>query len=67
MGADKAAAMAEMFGEDDLATMNLVRCAFDPDVRFNPGKVFPTPRLCGDRPGPYVAHAAERAGLAGRG
>jgi glycolate dehydrogenase FAD-linked subunit len=67
VGADKAAYMGEMFSEADLATMNLVRCAFDPDVRFNPGKVFPTPRLCGDRPGPYVPHALERAGVAGRG
>jgi glycolate oxidase len=67
VGADKAAAMAEMFSDDDLATMNLVRCAFDPQTRFNPGKVFPTPRLCGDRPGVYVQHATEAAGLAGRG
>jgi len=48
--------MGEMFSEAGLATMNLVRCAFDPDVRMNPGEVFPTPRLCGDRPGVYVAH-----------
>ncbi len=67
VGADKAAYMGEMFSDDDLATMNLVRCAFDPDVMFNPGKVFPTPRLCGDRPGKYVPHATETAGLAGRG
>jgi glycolate oxidase len=67
VGADKAAYMGEMFSEDDLATMNMVRCAFDPDIRFNPGKVFPTPRLCGDRPGKYVAHPTELAGLAGRG
>ena len=67
VGADKAAYMGEMFSDDDLATMNMVRCAFDPDVRFNPGKVFPTPRLCGDRPGKYVQHPTEAAGLAGRG
>jgi glycolate oxidase len=67
VGADKAAYMGEMFSEEDLATMNLLRCAFDPEVRFNPGKVFPTPRLCGDRPGKYVPHATETAGLAGRG
>jgi glycolate oxidase len=67
VGADKAPYMAEMFTDDDLATMNLVRCAFDPETRFNPGKVFPTPRLCGDRPGKYVPHATETAGLAGRG
>jgi glycolate oxidase len=67
VGADKAAYMSEMFSDDDLATMNLVRCAFDPEVRFNPGKVFPTPRLCGDRPGKYVMHPTEASGLAGRG
>ncbi|MHB8146762.1 MAG: FAD-binding oxidoreductase, partial [Vulcanimicrobiaceae bacterium] len=67
VGFDKAAYMGDMFGEDDLATMHLVRCAFDHDVIFNPNKVFPTPRLCGDRPGAYQAHAAEIAGAAGRG
>jgi glycolate oxidase len=67
VGADKAIYMGEMFSEADLATMNLVRCAFDPEVRMNPGKVFPTPRLCGDRPGIYHAHPSEVAGLAGRG
>ncbi|GIH13406.1 FAD-binding oxidoreductase [Rugosimonospora africana] len=35
--------------QDDLATMQLVRRAFDPGNRANPGKVFPTPRLCGER------------------
>jgi hypothetical protein len=34
---------------------------------MNPGKVFPTPRLCGDRLGIYVAHPTELSGLAGRG
>jgi glycolate dehydrogenase FAD-linked subunit len=67
VGADKAPYMADMFSEDDLATMNLLRCAFDPEIRFNPGKVFPTPRLCGDKPGKYVPHPTETAGLAGRG
>jgi glycolate oxidase len=67
VGADKAVYMGEMFGERDLETMSWLRCAFDPEVRMNPGKVFPTPRLCGDRPGHYVAHESERRGLAGRG
>ena len=67
VGADKAAYMGEMFSADDLDTMNLLRCAFDPEVQFNPGKVFPTPRLCGDRPGKYVMHPTEAGGLAGRG
>ena len=32
----------------------------------NPGKVFPTPRMCGEVPGPYRQHPAEKAGLADR-
>jgi glycolate oxidase len=67
VGADKAAYMADMFSAEDLDTMGLVRCAFDPDHRLNPGKVFPTPRLCGDRPGPYRPHPAELSGQAWRG
>jgi len=66
VGADKAPFMAEMFSEDDLETMSRIRCAFDPDARFNPGKVFPTPRLCGDRPGIYRAHPTELSGQADR-
>ena len=66
VGAEKAAYMAEQFGPDDLDTMARVRCAFDSEARFNPGKVFPTPRLCGEKPGPYVPHPAEAAGLAER-
>ena len=66
VGHDKAVYMGEMFGEADLDTMSRVRCAFDPEVRFNPGKVFPTPRLCGDRPGPYTAHPTELVGKAWR-
>src|SRR6266568_1329494 len=57
VGADKAAYMADMFSDDDLATMNFVRCSFDPNMLFNPGKVFPTPRLCGDKSKRSVAQA----------
>jgi glycolate oxidase len=67
VGADKAIYMGELFGDDDLDAMNAVRCTFDAARSFNPGKVFPTPRLCGDRAGAYVPHATERAELAGRG
>jgi glycolate oxidase len=66
VGAEKKAFMAEMFCEADLETMSLVRCAFDPEQRFNPGKVFPEPRLCGEKPGPYRPHPTEAAGLAER-
>ncbi|GAA4944676.1 FAD-linked oxidase C-terminal domain-containing protein [Actinoplanes utahensis] len=51
VGVDKARYMPRMFSDTDLDTMQLVRCAFDPDGLANPGKVFPTPRLCGERPG----------------
>jgi len=67
VGIDKAKYMGKLFTDDDLETMNFVRCTFDPERNFNPGKVFPTPRLCGDVPGRYHAHATELAGAAGRG
>jgi glycolate oxidase len=66
VGADKACAMPLMFGEDDLAVMARLRGAFDPNGLANPGKIFPTPRLCGEVPGPYRAHPLEKAGLAQR-
>jgi glycolate oxidase len=65
VGADKAQYMPQMFTDDDLDTMQLVRCAFDPRHLSNPGKVFPTPRLCGERPGRRSgAHPLQDAGLA---
>jgi glycolate oxidase len=66
VGADKACAMPLMFGEADLEAMARLRRAFDPRQLANPGKVFPTPRLCGEVPGPYRAHPLEKAGLAER-
>jgi glycolate oxidase len=51
VGMDKSKYMPKMFGADDLETMQLLRCAFDPAGLCNPGKVFPTPRLCGEVPG----------------
>ncbi|RZU48332.1 glycolate oxidase [Krasilnikovia cinnamomea] len=65
VGVDKARYMPRMFTADDLDTMQLVRCAFDPDGLSNPGKVFPTPRLCGEVPGRRKGtHPAQEAGLA---
>jgi glycolate oxidase len=51
VGVDKSRYMPKMFTAEDLDTMQLVRCAFDPDSLCNPGKIFPTPRLCGEVPG----------------
>jgi len=66
IGADKAEYMPKMFSADDLDVMLTVRRAFDPKGLCNPGKVFPTPRLCGEVPGPYRAHPIEKAGLGER-
>ncbi len=51
VGTDKSQYMPKMFGPADLDTMQLLRCAFDPAGLCNPGKIFPTPRLCGEVPG----------------
>jgi glycolate oxidase len=67
VGKDKAQYMGEMFSESDLDAMGALRCAFDGANAMNPGKVFPTPRLCGDRPGVYRPHAVELSGHGGRG
>ncbi|HUQ23017.1 MAG TPA: FAD-linked oxidase C-terminal domain-containing protein [Gaiellaceae bacterium] len=66
VGTDKACSMPLMFSEDDLAAMQRLRVAFDPLGLANPGKLFPTPRLCGEVPGPYRMHPLEKAGLADR-
>jgi glycolate oxidase len=48
IGADKRCYMPEMFTPADLETMQWVRRAFDPQGIANPGKIFPTPRTCGE-------------------
>jgi glycolate oxidase len=63
VGVDKSKYMPKMFNTSDLDTMQLVRCAFDPANLCNPGKIFPTPRLCGEVPGHHRApHPAVVAG-----
>jgi glycolate oxidase len=66
VGVDKKAYMPSMFSEPDLEAFQRLRCAFDPHGLANPGKVMPTPRLCGEVPGPYREHPLERAGIATR-
>jgi len=66
VGEDKKKMMSKMFSEPDLDTMQRVRCAFDPLQLSNPTKVFPRPRLCGEKPGEYVPHPLEAAGIADR-
>jgi glycolate oxidase len=66
VGVDKKKHMTDMFSEHDLEAFQRLRCAFDPDGLANPGKVMPTPRLCGEVPGPYRRHPLEQAGVAER-
>jgi glycolate oxidase len=66
VGVDKKRYMPSMFTEPDLDTFQRLRCAFDPGGLANPGKVMPTPRLCGEVPGPYRQHPLEAAGIAER-
>jgi glycolate oxidase len=63
VGSDKACSMPKMFSAADLTVMALVRAAFDPAGICNPGKVLPTPRLCGERPGPWRPHPLEATGV----
>jgi glycolate oxidase len=48
VGIEKRPMMAELFTADDLATMERVRAAFDPDLRLNPGKILPGGAGCGE-------------------
>jgi glycolate oxidase len=64
VGMDKACSMPRMFSERDLYTFELLRRVRPADLQ--PGKVIPTPRLCGEVPGPYRVHALERIGVAER-
>jgi glycolate oxidase len=48
VGNDKRCYLDWMFAPEDLATMQLVRQAFDPEGLANPGKIFPTPARCGE-------------------
>jgi glycolate oxidase len=66
VGVDKKRYMPAMFDDNDLSAFQRLRCAFDPDQLANPGKVMPTPRLCGEVPGPYRRHPLEQAGVAER-
>jgi glycolate oxidase len=66
VGVDKRKYMSRMFAPADLDAFQRLRCAFDPAGLANPGKVMPTPRLCGEVPGPYRQHPLEAAGLAER-
>ena len=48
IGIEKKAYIGLLFNEADLEAMSRVRKVFDPDGRFNPAKLFPTPVSCGE-------------------
>ncbi len=48
VGVEKRDLMGAMFTEADLDQQQRVKCAFDPEHRLNPGKVFPTLRRCAE-------------------
>jgi glycolate oxidase len=64
VGREKQQALGYMYSEPDLETMQRVRCSFDPDNIANPDKIFPRPRLCGEKAGRYTPHPLETAGVA---
>lgn len=48
VGVEKRDLMPEMFSEIDLAHQQRVKCAFDPALLLNPGKMFPTLHRCAE-------------------
>ena len=48
VGIEKKAYIGLLFTEQDLEAMSRIRKVFDPDNRFNPAKLFPTPISCGE-------------------
>jgi glycolate oxidase len=48
VGVEKRDLMPVMFDEVDLAHQQRVKCAFDPELLLNPGKVFPTLHRCAE-------------------
>jgi glycolate oxidase len=48
IGLEKKAYIGLLFNAQDLEAMVRVRRAFDPDGRFNPAKLFPTPITCAE-------------------
>jgi glycolate oxidase len=60
VGLEKRDLMTYQFGAADLEVQHRIKHAFDPDVRFNPGKVFPTLRRCAELGREHVHAGRER-------
>ena len=60
VGVEKRDLMGTMFSEVDLKQQQRLKCAFDPEHRLNPGKVFPTLHRCAEL-GKMHVHAGKVA------
>ena len=56
VGVEKRDLMGTMFSDVDLKQQQRVKCAFDPEHRLNPGKVFPTLHRCAELGKMHVHH-----------
>jgi glycolate oxidase len=56
IGVEKRDLMPEFFSEVDLAVQQRLKCAFDPESRLNPGKVFPVLHRCAELGRLHVSH-----------
>lgn len=48
VGIEKSELMPLLFSEDDLEMMRSIKSVFNPEATFNPGKVLPTGKMCGE-------------------
>jgi len=60
VGVEKRDLMGTMFSDIDLRQQQRLKCAFDPEHRLNPGKVFPTLHRCAEL-GKMHVHAGKVA------
>src|SRR3954464_10670567 len=60
VGVEKRDLMTYQFADVDLEVQHRIKHAFDPDVRFNPGKVYPTLHRCAEQGRVHVHAGAQR-------
>jgi glycolate oxidase len=60
VGVEKRDLMPVMFSETDLAHQQRIKCAFDPNLLLNPGKVFPVLHRCAELGRVHVHGGATR-------
>ena len=60
VGVEKRDLMGAMFTDIDLAQQERLKCAFDPEQRLNPGKVFPVLHRCAELGRVHIHRGATR-------